>query len=103
MSNALRLFLEAYLAMAASDGEDNPHYFDLSCGLCSNAIQFAQDNDFGLEHCRVLRDELHDMLYKSGLDADYPFGECSYDDSILTQDHHRHAPRIDWIKEQLNA
>lgn len=104
MSNAMRIFLEAYLVFADSDGEYNPYNFDTCLGLCSNSITFLENSteDYGLECGHALMDELHQMLAASGLDTDYPFGEAAYDDAVTYSNQHQHTPRIEWIKEQLD-
>lgn len=118
MSDLMREFLETYLKWAVLNkdaakravvGLEDGRTFDPWSGLCSAVWRFISKKYAHLEYENAypirmaLRAELRAMLDASGLDRDFPFGECAYDEGYENGNLHTDPNRLAWIRSQLEA
>lgn len=109
MSDKLVAFLRAWLDWAeagAPDGNShtprNPARFEPECGLCANTINFEETIlDVHPEDTGDLEYELAGLFDADGLDRSYPFGDAAYDSDGDAGTHHKHEPRLAWVRGKL--
>lgn len=94
----LRTFLASWLAWAELDAPKH-EVFDPVFGLCWNLEGWA------CEHCQHMGNDVADLTIAIMQDRleheDYPFGRDSYLYDVDNRTHHRHAPRLEWVRAQL--